>query len=221
MNTAILFSAGRGRRLRPITDTLPKPLVCIQQQALIDYHLEKLAASAIQRVLINHAYLGDHIKRHIGRRYHDKLEIIYIPEPPGGLMTGGTILQARAYLSHQPFLAINADIWTHYDFSTLHCPPNSIAHLILVPPPNGLSRLDFGLHSNQQLTNLPRQYLFGGIACYHPSLFEQQSGIRRVCLVPWLREAADNGLATGEVYQGLWFDTGTPKALAAARQSVI
>ncbi len=219
MNTAILFAAGRGLRLRPLTDSMPKPLCTINQKALIDYHLEKLIKSPIKRVLINHAYLGDQIKRHIDqKKYQDHLDITYLPEPPGGLHTGGTLINARPHLDNTPFLAINADIFTTYDFSTITCPKDSLAHLVLIQKPTGYIAQDFGLTPKQQLSNLKPDCLFSGIACYHPKLFEKHA-VGRQSLIPWLRDAADKGLATGEYYQGLWFDTGNPERLERARQA--
>lgn len=217
MNTAILFSAGRGLRLRPLTDTTPKPLCTINRIALIDYHLQKLNQHpTISRVLINHAYLGDQIKRHINTKQYKQLEIIYIPEPPGGLLTGGTILHVLAQLEDKPFLAINADIFTSYDFTALNCPGQSLAHLILTPMPHGDFSPDFGLNDQKHLTQTDKQYIFAGIACYQTALFKNRKGLR-VSLIPWVLEAANQGLATGEVYTGRWFDTGRPTRLKAAR----
>ena len=219
MNTALLFAAGRGLRLRPLTDTIPKPLCTINGIALIDYHLEKLADSPIQRVLINHAYLGDKIKRHIHQKQYQTLEIIYIPEPPGGLHTGGTLINALPLLGDTPFLAINADIFTDYDFSKITCPENSLAHLVLIEKPAAYKTADFGLSHEKQLCNTPADYTFSGIACYHPDLFKQKTG-GRTSLIPWLRDAADNKTATGEVHTGLWFDTGTPERIQKAETAV-
>ncbi|MDX2345673.1 MAG: sugar phosphate nucleotidyltransferase, partial [Legionella sp.] len=182
MNTALLFSAGRGLRLRPLTDTTPKPLCTINDIALIEYHLTKLSNSSISRVLINHAYLGGQIKQHLKTKTFKNLDIIYIPEPPGGLHTGGTILNALPQLGNMPFLAINADIFTDYNFSNLICPKDSLAHLVLIQNHRRLPA-DFGLTQDKQLCNTPANYTFSGIACYKPAFFKnKQSG--RTSLIP-------------------------------------
>ncbi len=215
MNTALLFAAGRGLRLRPLTDATPKPLCTINNIALIDYHLEKLSKSPIERVFINHAYLGDQIKRHIRQKNYN-LDIIYIPEPPGGFHTGGTIINLLPQLGDIPFLTINADVFTDYPLTTLACPADSLAHLVLIKTPESHAISDFGLTQNKQLSNTNTTSTFSGIACYNPQLFEGKPR-GRVSLIPWLKEAADKGLATGELYEGLWFDTGTPERLNKAR----
>ncbi|MCH9756948.1 MAG: nucleotidyltransferase family protein [Gammaproteobacteria bacterium] len=221
MNTALIFAAGRGLRLRPFTDTQPKPLCTINHIALIDYHLEKLLNTSIKRVLINHAYFGDQIKRHIqSSKKYNALDIIYIPEPPGGFQTGGTIINILPQLGNTPFLAINADIFTAYDFNALVCPKDSLAHLILIQTPKTHPIPDFGLTPQLKLKNADAQYTFSGIACYHPELFKNKSR-GNTSLIPWLKEAADKTLATGEVYNGLWFDIGSPERLEQAREAVV
>jgi len=216
MNTAFIFAAGRGTRLRPLTHRIPKALCTVDDVALIDYHLEKLDQSAhITRVLINHAFLGDKLRRHIQQKKYDHLDIIYIPEPPGGLRTGGSLIYARAKLGSHPFLAINADIFTDYDFSSIALSPASLAHLVLIPTPADHMPSDFGLN-NHHVSNHDKQYTFSGIACYHPKLFENKA-LSRATLTPWLCDAASAGLVTGEIHHGLWFDTGTPARLERAR----
>ena len=219
MNTAFLFAAGRGLRLRPLTDLTPKPLCTINDIPLIDYHLEKLANSAIKNILINHAYLGGQIKQHL--RHHPiakQLNITYIPEPPGGYQTGGTLLNALPRLENQPFLAINADVFTDYDFSTLVCPKNRLAHLILIKNPIPNTQSDFSLSTTYELSHQNPDCLFSGIACYHPRLFQHKTR-GRVSLVPWIQAAADKHLVSGEIYTGLWFDTGNLTRLTKARQA--
>ena len=216
MNTALIFAAGRGLRLRPLTDTHPKPLCTINDVALIDYHLKQLTQSNITRVLINHAYLGDQIKRHIQAASYPNLEIVYLPEPPGGFHTGGTVINALPTLRKEPFLAINADIFTDYTLRHLTLPKNSLAHLVLVQTPKTHAHPDFGLSAQNKLSNLDKQYIFSGMACYHPDFFKEKPR-GRASLIPWLQEAADKHLATGEVHAGMWFDTGSPERLTKAR----
>ncbi len=216
MKTALIFAAGRGQRLRPLTDNTPKPLCTINDIALIDYHLEKLAEGPITQVLINHAYLGGKIRHHIQEKNYKNLEITYIPELPGGYHTGGTIKNALPKLGDTPFLAINADIFTDYDLVNLSCPKESLAHLVLIKTPESHTTSDFGLTAPNKLSNHDKHYTFSGIACYHPKLFKEKPR-GRTSLIPWLQEAAEQGLATAEVHSGLWFDTGSPERLSAAR----
>ena len=215
MNTALIFAAGRGTRLRPLTNTLPKALCPINGTPLIDYHLEKLDQSDITRVLVNHAYLGCQIKHHTDQKKYKKLEIIYIPEPPGGFRTGGTIINLLPYFNNTPFLTINADVYTDYDLTTLKHPETSLAHLVLVNTPTDHLPADFGLTDAHLVCNQNPRYTFAGIASYHPILFEGRPR-GRATLSPWLREAAEKNQVTGEVHPGLWFDTGTPDRLKRA-----
>lgn len=216
MRTVLIFAAGRGLRLRPLTDSTPKPLCTINDIALIDYHLEKLNQGPKTRVFINHAYLGGKIRHHVQEKRYQNLEIHYIAEPPGGYYTGGTITHIISKLGEEPFFAINADIFTDYDFEKLTCPKESLAHLVLIKTPKSHATPNFGLTTSNKLSNHDKQYIFSGIACYHPKLFQEKPQ-GRVSLVPWLQEAAEQGLATGEVHTGLWFDIGTPERLDAAR----
>ncbi|MDF1684263.1 MAG: nucleotidyltransferase family protein [Legionellaceae bacterium] len=221
MNTAFIFAAGRGTRLRPLTDRIPKALCTVGGIALIDYHLEKLNQHPnITRVLINHAFLGDQIRRHILQSNYPNLEIIYIPEPPGGLRTGGSLVYARDKIGENPFLAINADVFTNYDFLRIQLPKTSLAHLVLVKTPLDHMPSDFGLTSAHLLSNSDKQYTFSGIACYHPKLFENKP-LGRATIAPWLRDATSAGLATAEIHSGMWFDTGSPARLERARAAII
>ncbi|MDF1828340.1 MAG: nucleotidyltransferase family protein [Legionellaceae bacterium] len=217
MNTAFIFAAGRGTRLRPLTDRIPKALCTVGERALIDYHLEKLNQHpTITRVLINHAYLGDQIRRHVLKTNYTNLDIIFIAEPPGGLRTGGSLVYARSKIGNEPFLAINADVFTDYDFSPINLPETSLAHLVLIKTPEDHMPCDFGITDTQHLSNLDKHYTFSGIACYHPQLFEHQP-LGRATLAPWLRDATNAGLTTAEVHSGMWFDTGSAARLERAR----
>ena len=217
MNTAFIFAAGRGSRLRPLTDRIPKALCTVGGIALIDYHLKKLDQTpTMTRVLINHAYLGDQIRRHIHQQNYRHLEIMYSPEPPGGLHTGGSLVYARNMLGSDLFLTINADIFTDYDLAHITPPKTSLAHLVLIKTPADHMPSDFGLTKTHLLSNTDKHYTFSGIACYHPKFFEHQT-LGRSTIASWLREAASAGLATAEVHNGMWFDTGTPSRLERAR----
>lgn len=215
MKTAMILAAGRGERLRPITDSIPKALCKMHARPLIEYHVINLARAGFQRVVINHAYLGGQIRQYLGNGTRWGIEIYYAPEPPGGLETGGGIFNALSLLGDKPFLTVNADIFTDYNFITPILPINSQVHLILVKNPSYCTQGDFGLSPAGLLDNNNRQYTFSGIAYYQPALFHDlQPG--RYSITPILRELATTGHATGEIYQGMWFDIGDPERLRLA-----
>jgi len=215
MKTAFIFSAGRGERLRPITDRVPKALCTVHGITLLEYHLENLAAAGIERVVINHAYLGGQIRQLAGDGRRWGVEICYAPEPPGGLETAGGIINALPLLGKEPFLTVNADIFSDYQFASLALPATSMVHLVLVNKPHYLAHADFNLSATGQLDNLNRTYTFAGIACYRPQVFASMK-FGRYSLVPLLRELTAKKQASGEVFQGYWIDIGTPARLGLA-----
>lgn len=220
MKTAILFAAGRGQRLRPLTDHTPKPLCEIQGKALISYHLEHIKDAGIERVYINHAYLGHQIKAHVKKHASLNLDIHFFPELPGGYRTGGTLLKLLPKLTqdNQPFIAINADIYTDYPLHKLQAPSRgNLAHLVLVPRSRFHQSADFRLGSEGQITDVDATHLFSGIACYHPDFFKGKHG-HRASITPWLRGAANQ--ISGEIYDGLWFDVGSLQRLQDADSSL-
>lgn len=223
MNTAMILAAGRGERLRPFTDSTPKALCKINGIPLIEYHVTNLAKAGFQRIVINHAWLGGQIRQHLGSGARFGVEICYAPEPPGGLETGGGIVNALPLLGELPFLTVNADILTDYDFSSLKLPVTSMLHLILIDqrqnnhctPPADVQTGDFGLSSTGMIKNNNRQFTFSGIACYRPELFcHLKPG--RYSVTPLLRDVAMRGLASGTIYHGKWFDIGSPERLQRA-----
>ncbi len=219
MKTAMILAAGRGERLKPLTDTCPKALCQLNKIALIDYHLTRLASAGFERVVINHAHLGGKIRQHVkySKGYH--LQIDFCPEPPGGLETGGGIVNALPLLGNEPFVTVNGDIYTEFDFSqlSLALDDTALAHLILVNKPSYNPSGDFGFITPQILSNQNKEYTFSGIACYHPKLFEAyQPG--RFSITPILRSLADKQQLHGELYQGVWFDIGSMERLALANQ---
>ncbi|HBI21449.1 MAG TPA: nucleotidyltransferase family protein [Legionella sp.] len=216
MKTAMILAAGRGERLRPLTDLTPKALCKVQGTPLIEYHVAHLAQAGFDRIVINHAYLGGQIRRRLGTGEHWGIEIRYAPEPPGGLETGGGIFNALPLLGDKPFLTVNADIFTDFDFETLALPIQSGAHLVLIKKPDYQSQGDFGLSSTGRLNNTHRQYTFAGIACYRPGMFH---GVKpgRYSVTPLLRRLAMDGQATGTVYTGTWIDIGSPARLMQAQ----
>ncbi len=216
MKTAMILAAGRGERLRPLTDTVPKALCLVQQKPLIEHHVEKLAKSGFERIVINHAYLGGHIRQHLGNGAKWGIEICYAPEPPGGLETGGGIYNALALLGKNPFVTVNADVFTDYEFSSLTLADSANIHLVLVNNPQHNPKGDFDLINQNQLSNQTKRYTVAGIACYRPEAFaECRAG--RYSVVPLFHELIRKNLATGELYQGLWVDIGSIERLSFAR----
>lgn len=214
MKTAMILAAGRGERLRPLTDLTPKALCKVNNIPLIEYHVTRLALAGFENLIVNHAYLGGQIRQHLGNGEKWGITIYYSPEPPGGLETGGGIVNALPLLGDQPFVTVNADIVTDFDFASLKLGPTNLAHLILVEKPFYKKTADFGL-SETLLDNNNRQYTFPGIACYHPAFF-RNCKIGRYSVTPMLRLFADKKQITGEVFSGKWLDIGSPERLLLA-----
>ncbi|RUR14511.1 N-acetylmuramate alpha-1-phosphate uridylyltransferase MurU [Legionella septentrionalis] len=214
MKTAMILAAGRGERLRPITEQKPKALCTVHGIPLLAHHITNLVRAGFNKLIINHAYLGGQIRQYVGNGGRWGIEIHYSPEPPGGLETGGGIAQALHLLGTEPFLTVNADIHTDYKFADLSLPEHSLVHLVLVDKPAYSRQGDFGLLGSR-LINEDKHYTFTGIACYHPDFF-RAAPIGRYSVAPLWREAARKQQATGEVYSGRWFDIGSPERLLAA-----
>lgn len=215
MKTAMILAAGRGERLRPLTEKIPKAMCLIHNKPLIEYHVAKLALAGFERIVVNHAYLGGQIRRHLGNGKAWGIDLHYSAEPPGGLETGGGIYNALPLLGKNPFVVINADIFTTYDFSLLRLPVQSLVHAVLISDPQYKAG-DFGLNQNY-LSNQDKRYVYAGIAYYSPEVF-QNATLGRYSITPLLRELADKNLATGEVYSGRWIDIGSPTRLQLAQQ---
>ena len=217
MKTAMILAAGRGERLKPITDHRPKALCVVQGLPLIEHHVNKLAQAGFERLVINHAHLGSQIRHHLGHGARWGIEICYSAEPPGGLETGGGIMNALPLLGNQPFVTVNADIYTDFDFNQLSFEQVSYLHLVLVNTNPALAHHgDFGL-KDKQLINSARDYTFSGIACYHPQIFSRcQPG--RYSVAHLIRYHAQEGNATAQLYDGNWFDIGSMERLKAVNQ---
>lgn len=209
MTRAILLAAGRGERLRPLTDTLPKPLIPINGKPLIVYHLEKLSSIGIKDVVINVSYLADQIRDTLGDGKKFGLKILYSFEPEA-LETGGGIFQALPLLGDNPFLVISSDIYTDFPFESLltdHGDKTSLAHLILVPNPSYHPKGDFSLDAAGRITNTP-EYTYASMGLIHPDFFKGCTP-GRFALAPLLREAAEQKRVTGDIYKGIWYNVGT------------
>ena len=216
---AMILAAGKGERMRPLTLHTPKPLIPVAGVPLIEYHLRALARAGFSEVVINHAWLGEQIEAHLGDGARFGVAIQYSPESQP-LETGGGILQALKYLGDQPFVVVNGDIWTDYDFSVLQQPLDGLAHLVLMDNPQHHPEGDFSLQHNRvgQLDESPdasSNLTYSGIAVLHPQLFADCFG-GAFRLAPLLRQAIAQGQVTGEHFTGHWIDVGTQERLAAA-----
>ena len=212
---AMILAAGRGERMRPLTDSTPKPLLEVQGKSLIEYHLEALSRSGITEVVINLNWLGQQIREKLGNGNQFDLEIEYSEEKQA-LETSGGILQALHRLGDQ-FIVVNADIFTDYDFAQL-TEIDSLAHLVLVPNPAQHPRGDFSLE-NSVVGNLGETlYTFTGIARYQRRFFEGMTPGKRA-LAPDLRNAAELKQVSGELYSGYWYDVGTLDRLQHLQQT--
>lgn len=217
MKTAMILAAGRGERLRPLTASRPKALCLVHDIPLIEHHVSNLALAGFDHLVINLAYLGGQIRQHLGNGSRWGVCIDYSPEPPGGLETGGGIVNALPLLGNQAFLTVNADIFTDYPFASFQEPDNKMAHLVLVKKPPYLNQGDFGLSNNDHLMNTPKLYTFAGIATYRPELFANMEP-GRYSVTPILRQLATDGLITAECYEGRWVDIGSPERLLWANK---
>ena len=208
---AMILAAGRGERMRPLTDVLPKPLLEVHGKALIIWHIEKLAKSGFKKIIINIAHLGYKIPEALGDGSKWGVEIFYSDEQKeGALESAGGIIKALEFLEDAPFLVVNGDVFSDYEFDAAFELGDKLAHLILVPNPPHNSKGDFSLKNS--LVNNERKYTFSGIGYYSPKLFKNQ-GLQKISLAPLLREAIEKDAISGEVFRNIWHDIGTPKRL--------
>jgi len=211
---AMILAAGRGERMRPLTDHTPKPLLRVGGKTLIEHLIEALAAAGFRDLVINHAHLGAQIEAYLGSGARYGLSIAWSREPEGAFETGGGIFQALPLLDADHFLVVNGDIWTDYPFARLARRPQGLAHLVLVDNPAHHPGGDFVLTAGRvQVPGSPR-LTFSGIGVYHRDLF-RGCAPGRFPLAPLLRAAMDRGEVTGEHYTGKWYDIGTTERLAA------
>jgi MurNAc alpha-1-phosphate uridylyltransferase len=213
---AMILAAGRGERMRPLTDTIPKPLLPVAGKPLIVHHVERLAAAGIRQLVINHAHLGEMIEARLGDGSAWGLQIRYSPEERA-LETGGGIYRALPLLGEAPFLVVNGDVWCDLDFSRLQLPPGMLAHLVLVPNPAHHPQGDFELQGERITEGSGDRLTFSGIGVYHPRLFAScRAGA--FPLAPILRAAMAEDKVSGFCHQGLWVDVGTPERLKDLEQ---
>ena len=210
---AMILAAGRGERMRPLTDTTPKPLIEVHGKALIEWHIEKLAQNGFKEIIINIAHLGYKIPEKLGDGSRWGVKIIYSDEQKSGaLESAGGIKKALPLLGAEPFLVVNGDIFCEYEFDANFDLGDKKAHLILVKNPEHNERGDFGLINNRVLDRDDKMYTFSGIGYYSPKLFDN-APLQKSPLAPLLREAIENNEVTGEVFKKMWHDIGTQKRL--------
>ena len=218
----MLLAAGRGERMRPLTDAAPKPLLTVGGKRLIEYHLERLAAAGFDEVVINTAWLGDMIEATLGGGKRYGLAITYSHERPEALETGGGIFHALPLLGSAPFLLVNGDVWTDIDFGALRRDPpaGSLAHLVLVSNPPQHPRGDFVLDQGRVSESEGLRHTYSGVGIYRPELFAGcEPG--KFPLLPLLRRAIAAGRLTGELHAGRWYDIGTVERLQALDAELI
>lgn len=210
----MLLAAGRGERMRPLTDALPKPLLTVGGKALIVHLIEALVDQGFHELVVNHAWHGEQIERRLGNGRTLGAHIVYSPEPEGALETGGGIRHALPLLGEDPFVAVNADIWTDFPFASLTGTGDALAHLVLVDNPDHNPRGDFALDGSRVRDGGARRLTFSGIGVYHPQLFAHRAE-GRFPLAPILRDACRHNRVTGMHYVGQWWDVGTRERLEA------
>lgn len=218
---AMILAAGRGERLRPLTDTTPKPLLPVGGKPLIAWLIERLAASGIAELVVNHAHLGEQLESALGNGGAWGVRIAWSRECPA-LETAGGIVHALPLLGGEPFLVVSADIHTAFNFHSLvsvaadiaAAPERRAAHFVLVDNPPWHRAGDMGL-AEGRVRREGRRFTYGNIAVFHPALFKGIESGSRLSLFPWAYRFVDEGRVTGERYGGAWDNVGTPEQLAA------
>ena len=212
----MILAAGRGRRLRPLSDRLPKALVEVEGRALIEHLLAALAAAGVRQAVINLSWLGAMIRARLGDGSDHGLRIRYSDEGDSALDTGGGIRRALPLLGEEPFWVVNADVRTDFPFAARHFRPGDLAWLMLAPNPAHNPAGDFSLRAGRVGNSRPR-HTFGGVSVLAPALF-RDAAEEKFGLVPLLRAAADEGRVGGTLYEGYWADAGTAGRLEAIRR---
>ena len=221
MASALILAAGRGERLRPLTDRLPKPLLPAGGRPLVDWQIERLVRAGFTDLVVNHAYLGSMIVEALGDGSRFGARVRYSAEAPA-LETGGGVVQALALLPPEPFLVVSADIYTEFDYASLHeriariaaDPADRAAHFVLVDNPPWHPQGDMGI-AGGRVTRAGPKLTYGNISVFHPRMFEGVEPGTHFRLFPWAYRFVDEGRVTGERFAGEWDNVGTPAHLEA------
>ena len=222
---AFILAAGRGERMRPLTDHTPKPLLMAGGKPLIVWHLERLAAAGVREIVINHAHLGLLIEQTLGDGAQWGLHIQYSPEPPGALETAGGIATALPLLGDEPFLVVNGDVYCDFDFGRFFRLTvegwKPAAHLVMVANPAHHTGGDFSLDGERVVyANGEQTFTYAGIGVFSPAFFAGVQPGTIMKLRPLLDAAIAAGTLTGERFAGRWVDVGTPQRLAELDQEL-
>ena len=218
----MILAAGRGNRMRPLTDHVPKPLLQVGGKPLIVWHLENLAKAGFTEIVINHAYLGQQIEDMLGNGAQWGVSIQYSAEG-SALETAGGIAKALSLLGSEPFLVVNGDVFIRMDFSQLRgkLQNDKLAHLVLVDNPPQHSQGDFALDDGNLSLDGKRKLTFSGVAIYDQALFRDIERGQVARLAPLLQQAITQGKASAEYYAGVWHDIGTPERLQELDRQLI
>jgi MurNAc alpha-1-phosphate uridylyltransferase len=219
MPRAVILAAGRGERMRPLTDALPKPLLQVGGKAIIEWQIQRLAAGGFRDIVVNHSHLGAMIESALGDGSRQGVRIAYSHEP-SALETAGGIAQALHLLGNEPFAVVSGDIYTQFDYSRLAQAAHEIAqdtdrraaHFVLVANPPWHPEGDMGLEAGR-VTRAGQRLTYGNIAVFHPSLFADVAPGTWLKLFPWAYRFVDAGRVTGERFDGVWENNGTPRQL--------
>lgn len=214
--TAMILAAGRGERMRPLTDITPKPLLEVHNKPLIVWHIEKLASLGFSEIVINIAHLGYKIPEALGDGSRWGVKLIYSDEQAGGgLESAGGIVKALPLIKSEIFLVVNGDIWTDYEFKNSFDLGEDLANLILVKNPEHNQNGDFALLKNRVSDDVKEKSTFSGIGYYSKKLFDALE-CKKAPLAPLLRQAIQNNRVSGSLYIGRWHDIGTLQRLEEA-----
>ena len=215
---AMILASGRGERLKPITNKIPKCLVEVKGTSLLERHLRMLSRSGARRVVINLGWLGEKIVEVAGNGEKFNIEIVYSDESDKILETGGGITKALPLLGDEPFWVINGDIYTDFELPMNSLKTGMLGHLMLVPKPVYKSNGDFSLNKGRVIVSHIPKFTFGGIALYDPQIFSDKT-VSRFSIVPTINALSQNKKLSGFLYDGMWEDVGTPERLDSLNQT--
>ena len=224
VKTAMVLAAGRGERMRPLTDSTPKSLLEVAGRPLIEHHLLKLAAAGFKRIVINHAHLGDQIVSALGDGNRWNITIRYSAERDA-LETAGGVANALRLIDSEAFAVVNSDVFSDYDYAGLRLAAQRLldnakwlAHLVLVDNPTHNPAGDFGLQNGRVVIDSNETLTFGGLAAYRADMFAAITPGEKKALGPMLKAESQAGRVSGEHFHGSWTDVGTRERLVLANQ---